>query len=93
LIRALEDGHLAGAGLDVFDPEPPHPDNPLLRMPNVVLTPHYAANTAQAIRRMSQGVVDQVLQVLAGERPACLIDPGAWPGRAGASQASQTQTG
>src|SRR5262245_36987452 len=34
LIRALEDGHIAGAGLDVFDPEPPHADNPLLRMTN-----------------------------------------------------------
>ncbi len=83
LIRALQDGHLAGAGLDVFDPEPPMPDNPLLHMANVVVTPHIASNTDKGYWRMSQGVVDQVLQVLAGECPSCLIDPTAWPGRLG----------
>jgi D-3-phosphoglycerate dehydrogenase len=90
LIRALQDGHLAGAGLDVFDPEPPMPDNPLLRMTNVVVTPHVASNTDKGYWRMSQSVVDQVLQVLAGERPSFLIDPAAWPGRLGAPQPSGT---
>jgi D-3-phosphoglycerate dehydrogenase len=85
LIGALESGHLAGAGLDVFDPEPPSPDNPLLRMTNVVVTPHVASNTDKGYWRMSQSVVDQVLQVLAGERPSFLIDPAAWPGRMGTS--------
>jgi D-3-phosphoglycerate dehydrogenase len=83
LIRALQNGHLAGAGLDVFDPEPPMPDNPLLRMTNVVVTPHVASNTDKGYWRMSQSAVDQVLQVLAGERPSFLIDPAAWPGRVG----------
>ncbi len=83
LIRALQAGHLAGAGLDVFDPEPPRPDNPLLGMANVVVTPHIASNTDQGYRRMSQGVVEQVLQVLAGEPPSFLINPAAWPGRVG----------
>ncbi len=83
LIRALQAGHLAGAGLDVFDPEPPMPDNPLLHMTNVVVTPHIASNTDQGYWRMSQSVVDQVLQVLAGERPCFLIDSAAWPGRVG----------
>jgi len=81
LIRALADGHLAGAGLDVFDPEPPLPSNPLLRMTNVVVTPHVASNTDRGFSRMSHSVVDQVLQVLAGECPTFLIDPAAWPGR------------
>jgi len=85
LIRALQDGHLAGAGLDVFDPEPPMPDNPLLHMSNVVVTPHVASNTDKGYWKMSQSVVDQVLQVLAGERPSFLIDPSAWPGRVGIS--------
>jgi D-3-phosphoglycerate dehydrogenase / 2-oxoglutarate reductase len=87
LIRALQDGHLAGAGLDVFDPEPPMPDNPLLRMTNVVVTPHVASNTDKGLWRMSSSVVDQVLQVLAGERPTFLIDPAAWPGRVGGPSA------
>jgi D-3-phosphoglycerate dehydrogenase / 2-oxoglutarate reductase len=81
LIRALEDGHIAGAGLDVFDPEPPHPDNPLLRMTNVVVTPHLASNTVQGSWRSSQSVVDQILQLIAGECPTFVIDPSVWPGR------------
>jgi D-3-phosphoglycerate dehydrogenase len=85
LIRALQDGQIAGAGLDVFDPEPPHPDNPLLRMANVVVTPHFAANTAQGSWRSSQSVVDQILQLIAGECPTFLLDPSVWPGRASAS--------
>jgi D-3-phosphoglycerate dehydrogenase / 2-oxoglutarate reductase len=83
LIRVLQEGHLAGVGLDVFDPEPPESDNPLLRMENVVVTPHSAANTIQGSYRMSSSVVDQILQVLAGECPTFLIDRAAWPGRVG----------
>ncbi len=81
LIRILQEGHLGGAGLDVTDPEPPHPDSPLLRLPNVIVTPHVATNTPQAAWRMGHSVVDQVLQLLSGERPAHLIDPSVWPGR------------
>jgi D-3-phosphoglycerate dehydrogenase len=85
LIRVLQDGHLTGAGLDVYAVEPPEADNPLLQMPNVVNTPHLASNTAKGSWRMSQSVVDQILQLLAGQRPTFVIDPAAWPGRAGAS--------
>lgn len=81
LIRVLREGHLAGVGLDVFDPEPPDPDNPLLHMDNVVVTPHIASSTDRGIWRMSQRVVDQVFQVLAGERPTHLVNPLSWPGR------------
>lgn len=82
LIRVLKDGHLAGAGLDVYDVEPPEADNPLLQMENVVNTPHLASNTPQGSQKMSQGVVDQILQLFAGEKPSNLLDPAAWPGRA-----------
>ncbi len=83
LIRVLQDGHLAGAGLDVFDPDPPAADNPLLRMSNVVATPHIAPFTDASFRAMWRGVAGQVRQVLAGERPANLANPDAWPGRVG----------
>jgi len=82
LIDALREGHLAGAGLDVFDPEPPDPTNPLLTMPDVMVTPHVASNTAAGIARMSNSVVDQIIQMLGGEAPSFLIDRAVWPGRA-----------
>jgi D-3-phosphoglycerate dehydrogenase / 2-oxoglutarate reductase len=81
LIRALADGHLAGAGLDVFDPEPPAPDNPLLHMDNVVCTPHVASYTDLGSKGMRDGVTDQILQLLAGERPTYIVNVEAWPGR------------
>lgn len=83
LIRALQDGHLAGAGLDVFDPEPPEPDNPLLKMINVVVTPHIASSTDLGLAAMFNGCTDQIIQVLRGERPPSIVNPEAWPGRMG----------
>lgn len=83
LIRALQDGHLAGAGLDVFDPDPPASDNPLLRMPNVVATPHIGPFTEESFRAMWSGVAGQTRQLLRGEPPANLANPEAWPGRSG----------
>lgn len=81
LIRILQEGHLAAAGLDVFDPEPPLPDNPLLKMRNVVVTPHIASSTDRGISAMMHGVADQVIQVLKGERPPYLLNPEVWPGK------------
>lgn len=82
LIRALTQGHLAGAALDVFDPEPPAPDNPLFQLPNVITTPHLGAYTDKAEERLCCGVATQVVQVLQGVRPPHLVNPEAWPGRA-----------
>ena len=81
LIKALQEGHLAGAGLDVFEPEPPLADNPLLKMKNVVLTPHIASNTDAGMAAMQAGTVDNIVQVLKGERPIRIANPEAWPGR------------
>lgn len=83
LIRVLQEGHLAGAGLDVFDPDPPASDNPLLRMPNVVATPHIAPFTNESFRAMWSGVAEQTGQLLRGERPVHLANPEVWPGRSG----------
>jgi D-3-phosphoglycerate dehydrogenase / 2-oxoglutarate reductase len=62
---ALADGRLAGAGVDVFEHEPPT-DSPLLAAPNTLLTPHLGASTAEAQVAVAEEVADQVLDVLAG---------------------------
>ena len=68
LADVLRAKRLAGAALDVFRPEPPGPDFPLLGMDNVILTPHLAARTYTAIENMSW-VVRDVVEVLEGRRP------------------------
>ena len=62
---ALASGHLAGAGVDVFETEPPA-GSPLLDAPNTLLTPHLGASTAEAQVAVAEEVADQVLDVLAG---------------------------
>ncbi|WP_233235890.1 NAD(P)-dependent oxidoreductase [Bordetella sp. LUAb4] len=69
LIRALDDGRLAGAALDVHDVQPLPADAAILRSPTVLLTPHVAGSTAASMRRMSQGAVDEMLRILAGQEP------------------------
>lgn len=81
LREALDSGHLAGAAIDVWDPEPPPADHALLSHPAVVATPHMAAATAQGRRRSHTGAVRQVLQVLRGEQPPHLLNPDVWSRR------------
>ena len=78
LLEALESGHLHGAGLDTFDPEPPRPDNPLLHRDDVIATPHIAAVTIAGKQRMWSQAIAQCLQVLRGERPPHLINAEVW---------------
>lgn len=68
LADALRAGRLAGAALDVYAPEPPDEDFPLLGLHNVILTPHIAARTTTAMENMSW-VVKDVIEVLEGRRP------------------------
>ncbi len=75
LIAALRTGRLAGAGLDVLQREPPLPDNPLLTMENVVLTPHYASTTGEALEDLARKVSRQIIQLLRGEWPTYLANP------------------
>ena len=77
---SLESGHLFGAGLDVTDPEPLPPDHPLLHRLDVVVTPHVAAGTAGAKRRIFGTAFDQVLQVINGIKPSHLVNPEVWGG-------------
>jgi D-3-phosphoglycerate dehydrogenase len=75
LVEALRDGCLGGAGLDVYDPQPPAPGHPLLAFDQVVLTPHVASFTHEGRRRMGLTVVEDVLRVLRGDRPLYLANP------------------
>ena len=66
LIEALRGGQIAAAGLDVFDPEPPKPDNPLFAMENVLLSPHSAGVTRESADRMAAVTCQNVLDVFDG---------------------------
>jgi phosphoglycerate dehydrogenase-like enzyme len=74
LARALVEGRIRGAGIDVFEAEPPPRDNPLLGLPNVVLSPHVAGVTSGSMKGMAMAVADVVETVLAGKRPATLLN-------------------
>jgi D-3-phosphoglycerate dehydrogenase / 2-oxoglutarate reductase len=79
LEAALASGHLGGAGLDVWDQEPPPLDHPLLQRDNVYATYHTAGVTHEARRNMAAIAAQQILDVLAGGRPPRLLNPQAWP--------------
>jgi D-3-phosphoglycerate dehydrogenase len=76
LIRALREGWIAGAGLDVVQSEPAAPDNPLLGMSNVLITPHTAGYGQDAFADNRRDTVDEVVRVLGGGWPAALVNPG-----------------
>ena len=78
LIEALQKKQIAGAAMDVYDPEPPRPGNPLLRMDNVIVTPHFCAMTAESLYNMGTVVAQGVLDVLAGKRSQYLVNPEIW---------------
>jgi phosphoglycerate dehydrogenase-like enzyme len=73
LHEALAGGTIAGAGLDVFDQEPPVADNPLFSLDNVVLTPHFAGPTWDNQYTRFRNAFDNVQRVARGERPLWII--------------------
>ncbi len=75
LVRALREGWIAGAALDVLEHEPPAPDNPLLHMDNVVLTPHAAYCSDGSYARVRRMAAYEAARVLRGEWPAALANP------------------
>jgi len=74
LYDALKNGEIGGAGVDVFAQEPPT-ESALLELDNVVLSPHTAAFTHEAIDNMSMGIVDQLIDYYQGKQPAHLVNP------------------
>jgi len=77
LVAALKGGRLAGAGLDVFEEEPPDPGNPLFRLPNVLCTPHISSSTAGAAAQMGVIAAQNIICYLRGEiyDPRNFINP------------------
>jgi D-3-phosphoglycerate dehydrogenase len=78
LIKALKEKRIAGAAFDVFETWPVRSDSPLLKMDNVVLTPHIGGATAETVVRYSTMIVDDVERFLKGERPVNLLNPQVW---------------
>jgi D-3-phosphoglycerate dehydrogenase / 2-oxoglutarate reductase len=79
LLDALESRRIAGAGLDVWMKEPPPRDHPLLRLDNVLVSPHTAGVTKEARIRMGRIAAEQMLDALDGKRPPRIVNPEAWP--------------
>ena len=75
LYEALKEKKIAAAGLDVFDQEPPEPDNPLFELDNIILTPHVAAFTDEGRKRMGVTAAEDILRVLRGEPPKYPVTP------------------
>jgi phosphoglycerate dehydrogenase-like enzyme len=73
LLDALQSGHLGGAGLDVWWQEPADPADPLLALPQLILTPHIAADTAESEQRLAELTADNVRRVARGERPRYVV--------------------
>lgn len=75
LVQALEQNRIKGAGLDVFEHEPPAEDSPILRCRNVICTPHSAALTAECVVRMATSAVQRIIEVLEGYIPESIANP------------------
>jgi D-3-phosphoglycerate dehydrogenase / 2-oxoglutarate reductase len=76
---AVRSGRIAGAGLDVFDPEPPDLSQPLFRDERVVVTPHAAFLSADSLHALRSRAARQIADVLQQRRPASLVNPEVWP--------------
>jgi D-3-phosphoglycerate dehydrogenase len=81
LVWAVQSGHLKGAGMDVFDKEPVTQDHPFTKVDGILLTPHIAGSTEEALERTAVETAQQVIDVLAGKRPPHLVNPDVWDRR------------
>jgi D-3-phosphoglycerate dehydrogenase len=75
LRRAIEGEQIAGAGLDVFDPEPPDLSQPLFRHERVIVTPHAAFLSEESLQEMRERAAHQLADVLRGARPENVVNP------------------
>jgi D-3-phosphoglycerate dehydrogenase len=74
LIQALEEGRLSGAGLDVLETEPPGSENPMLKMENVIFSPHVGFYSEESISELKRRTAKNVSDVLMGRRPGSVVN-------------------
>lgn len=79
LAKALAAKQIAGAGLDVWEEEPPPSDHPLLKFDNVLVSPHTAGITRQSRHNIAKIAAEQMIDILDGKRPPRLLNPEVWP--------------
>ncbi len=75
MVAALKSGQVGGYGTDVLDVEPPPADHPLLKLPNVVCTPHVASRTAESVVRQATTSVKNLILAMNGEKPIAQVNP------------------
>jgi D-3-phosphoglycerate dehydrogenase len=81
ITEALQHRRIRGAALDVFDKQPLTTDHTLMKLDNVVITPHQAGLTLEAVERMSEGAAREVVRLLNGEKPLNFVNPEVWERR------------
>jgi D-3-phosphoglycerate dehydrogenase len=75
MVAALKSGQVGGYGTDVLDHEPPAADHPLLKLPNVVCTPHVASRTYESVVRQATCAVKNLILAMNGEKPIAQVNP------------------
>jgi D-3-phosphoglycerate dehydrogenase len=75
LYIALKEKTIAGAGIDVTDPEPPKPDNPLFQLDNIIITPHFAWYSEESAAELRQRATESVIAIIKGEWPRTIVNP------------------
>jgi D-3-phosphoglycerate dehydrogenase len=75
MVAALKSGQVGGYGCDVLDQEPPPADHPLLKLPNVVCTPHVASRTYESVVRQATTAVENLILAMNGEKPIAQVNP------------------
>lgn len=78
LLTALRERRIGGAALDVYDVQPLPVEHPFRQLPNVLLTPHTAGLSREAVTRMSTGAAEETVRILRGEKPRNFVNPEAW---------------
>lgn len=79
LVQALRERRIAGAGLDVWEQEPPPAGHPLMQFDNVLVSPHTAGVTVESRQNIATIAAEQMLAILDGKRPPRLLNPQVWP--------------